>query len=62
MLRINKGQSILVYAVLIAVISLGMIVIFKYIRYAVQGKYRQAGDAFGQGKQYEPGVTNLTDF
>jgi len=61
MLKRNKSQSVLVYAVLIAVISLGMIVMFKYVRNSIQGKYRQAGDTYGAGKQYEPGGTNITE-
>ncbi len=28
---------------------------------AVQEKYRQSADVFGQGEQYEPGVTQVTD-
>ncbi len=49
------------YAILIAILSLALIVMFNYIKRSVQGKYREAGDAFGGGAQYETGVSTTEE-
>jgi len=58
-MRNKKAQSFLEYAFLIAVIVAALIGMFFYISYAVRGKYRESTDVFGQGEQYEPGVTTV---
>lgn len=50
----NKGSVSLENAVLIAIIIAALIGMSAYIRRAMCGKLRQAGDSFGFGKQYDP--------
>ena len=45
------------YAVLIAVVVAALIGMGLYAKRSLMGKWRGAGDAFGFGQQYEPGVT-----
>ncbi len=58
---IRRAQSVLVYAALIAIIAFVIVAMFKYVHRSVNGKYRQAGDAFGMREQYEPGRTTITE-
>lgn len=57
----NKGAFSLEYAVLIAVTAAALIGMSIYIKRALCGKWRDAGDVFGYGRQYEPGVTVTTE-
>ena len=50
-------QYVMLWAMIIVVCSIGMLV---YMKRAVSDRYRQVGDAFGNGRQYEPGVTRIT--
>ena len=50
---------VLEYAVIIAVVAAVLIAMFVYTKNTVQGQHRQAGDVFGGGRQYEPGVTQV---
>ncbi|MCX5706982.1 MAG: hypothetical protein NTW13_04940 [Candidatus Omnitrophica bacterium] len=52
--RKNLSQSILEYIVVIIVITAALVAIAAYYKRSLQGKYRQAGDVFGQGSQYTP--------
>jgi Flp pilus assembly pilin Flp len=54
---LGKAQSILEYVAVIGIIAAVLIVMGVYYKRAVQGRYRQAGDVFGGGEQYQPGVT-----
>ena len=56
MLKKDKAQNLILYAGLIAIIALGLVVMFKHVKGSVQGKYRQAGDTFGRGDQYQLGT------
>ena len=47
------------YAVIIAIVAAVLLAMFAYARNTVQGQYRQAGDVFGGGRQYVPGVTQV---
>jgi len=47
-----KAQSLISYAVLIAVLVAALLAMSTLIRYSVQGKFRQAADVFGGGEQY----------
>jgi biopolymer transport protein ExbB/TolQ len=61
MRRGNNAQSFIEYAVLIGVLA-GVIIAMKiYITRIMQERVRQAADVFGQGRQYEKGVTEATD-
>jgi Flp pilus assembly pilin Flp len=58
MKRLNKkSQTFLEYAVLIALAAAALIAMGAYMAKAVQGKYRQSADVFGEGEQYKKGVT-----
>jgi len=52
-----QGQSSLEFCIGFAVILLAIVGMFFVIQGAVGGRWKQAGDTFGQGMQYEPGVT-----
>ncbi len=53
----NSAQTFLEYAILIAIIAAVVMAMRIYFVRAVQEKYRQAADVFGEGEQYERGVT-----
>lgn len=59
LLKKNKAQSILEYAIMFACIAAALLVMQVYIKRGVQGKLRQAGDSFGQ--QYDPKNTTSTN-
>lgn len=61
MIRKNRAQSFSEYAVLIGVVVAALIGMHIYLGRIVQGKFRQAGDVFGGGEQYEIGLTQVTD-
>ena len=54
----RKAQSTLEYAVLIAVIGAGLVLLSAYVRRGYQGKLREGGDRLGE--QFEPGKTSYT--
>jgi len=49
------------YATLIVIIIGVIIVMQPYIFRGIMGKWRQAGDALGFGRTYEPGETVVYD-
>jgi len=55
----KKGMSIVEYSLLIAVAVAAMFGAQVYIKRAVSGYWRQSGDTFGFGRQYEQGKTNV---
>ncbi|MBU1998268.1 MAG: hypothetical protein ABIG46_00735 [Candidatus Omnitrophota bacterium] len=55
----NKAQSTLEYAVLIIVIAGALIAMKGYLDRAVQEKYRQGADVWGEGGQYAKGITQV---
>lgn len=58
MQRKNKqAQSFLEYAILIIIVVAALLAMRIYMLRAVQEKYRQNGDVFGEGEQYESEVT-----
>lgn len=59
----NKQKAFfsLEYALLLAIIITALLAMSVYFRQALCGRWRQAGDAFGQGRQYEPGWTQITE-
>ena len=56
-LRTARGQIMLEHAVLVAVIVAAVLSMAVYLKRAINSKYREVGDAFGQGRQFEPGIT-----
>lgn len=51
------GQSALEFCLGFAVVLLAIVGMFFVIRGAIGGRWKTAGDTFGHGMQYEPGVT-----
>jgi uncharacterized protein (UPF0333 family) len=45
------------YTTLIVLIILALLAMRFYLKRSMCGRVRGAADAFGQGRQYEPGVT-----
>lgn len=56
-IRSKKGSFTLEYTVFIVLLLLALLAMRFYLKGAMQGKLRSAADAFGQGRQYESGVT-----
>lgn len=57
----KKGQSLLEYAVLFAAIIAVIILMGRYMRNSLSGKFRETADSIGQGEVYKPfGGTNIT--
>ena len=54
MSRDSRGQQVMEYVVVIAVVIVVLVVMGYYVRNTLSGKYREAGDAFGQGEQFVP--------
>ena len=52
-----RGQSVVEYAVLVAVVVAALVSMAVYTKRALSGKWRGVGDTFGHGRQYEPGTT-----
>jgi len=55
-----RGSLTLEYAVLIAFVIAALIGMAAYGTRALCGRWRGVADAFGHGRQYEPGVTIVT--
>ena len=53
----RPGAHFLEYATLIAVVAAALFVMSGYIFHGLAGKWRQVGDSFGYGRQYEPKVS-----
>ena len=56
----NRGSFILEYSVLIAIVIAALVCMQVYVKRAICGRWRQVGDVFGSGRQYEPNVTQIT--
>lgn len=59
--RKNKAQFFTEFAILIAIIAAVIIGMKVFMVRAVQEKFRQSADIFGQGEQYEKGLTQVTN-
>ncbi|MBU3934118.1 MAG: hypothetical protein KKH11_05585 [Candidatus Omnitrophica bacterium] len=55
--NLRKGSLAIEYAVLVAIVVVALLGMQVYIRRALCGRWREAADTFGHGRQYEPGVT-----
>ena len=54
---LSKGQSTIEYAVLMAAMVAALVGMSVYTKRALNGKWRQVGDTFSSGRQYERCVT-----
>ena len=52
----GKGFLSLEYAVLIVIAIAALMAMSTYFKRAICGKWRQAADTFGHGRQYAPSV------
>ena len=59
MKKLKKGSLSLEYAVLLAIVVAALITMSGYIRRSLCGRWRDVGDAFGQGRQYSPSSTTI---
>lgn len=50
-------MSLIEYAMLVAVVAIAFIGMQVYLKRAVSGKWKQSIGIFGQGRQYQPGLT-----
>ena len=57
----SLGQSVLEYVLLVILIIFVFVAMKVYMVRGVQDKYRQSADVFGQGEQYERGVTEVNE-
>ena len=56
----SRGQGVIEYTILIAILVAVLVGMASYIQRSLAGKWRDVGDTFGSGRQYEPGVTAVT--
>lgn len=59
--RKRRATFTIEYALLIALIVAALLAMQFYVRRAMCGRLRMTGDGFGQGRQYQPGVTVITE-
>lgn len=57
----KRGAFSIEYAVLIAIVIAALLGMQIFIKRSIMGRWRQAADTFGAGKQYEPGVTVVVE-
>jgi Flp pilus assembly pilin Flp len=57
MRRRRGGFAMAEYAAFIGIIVAALISMAVYMKRAMMGRYKEVGDAFGHGRQFQPGVT-----
>ncbi|MDD5560979.1 MAG: hypothetical protein PHT50_02470 [Candidatus Omnitrophica bacterium] len=58
--QVNKSQVFTEYVILIAIVAAVLIGMRIYIVRAMQQKFRESADVFGEGEQYAKGVTEVS--
>ena len=53
----SRGVFTVEYAIMGAVLVAALLGMLVYVQRGLQGKWREVGDSFGHGRQYEPRVT-----
>jgi chromosome segregation ATPase len=56
----NRAQVFTEYVILVAIVAAVLVGIRIYMERAVQQKFRESADVFGEGEQYAKGVTRAT--
>ena len=51
-LKSKRASSIIDYALLIFAVIAGLLIIGTYLKRGIAGKWKEAGDTFGFGRQY----------
>jgi len=59
--RNNQAQSFTEFAFLIVTLAAVIIAMRVFMVRAVQDRFRKAADVFGQGEQYDPDVTIISN-
>ena len=54
LLRRKHGWLAIEHAVVVAVVIAAVLGMSIYVKRALSGRWRDAGDTFGHGRQYEP--------
>lgn len=57
----RRAQSTIEYAAWMAVVAAMLMAMSIYTVRALCGRWRQVGDTFGYGRQFEPGNTVVTN-
>lgn len=57
----NRGSLAIEYAALIAIAAVALLAMSAYFKGALCGRYRDSGDSFGYGRQYDPQKTGVDD-
>ncbi len=57
-----KGTMALEYSVMIAIIVAALLGMQVYFKRAICSRWKESGDVFGFGRQYENGTTTITKF
>lgn len=57
----RRGSFSLEYAALLAIVAASLLGMAVYVKRALSSRWRDVGDTFGHGKQYEPCVTVVCD-
>jgi Flp pilus assembly pilin Flp len=55
----RKGVAVIEYSFFIAIFIAAILSIMFYVKRGIMGQWRQNGNVFGQGRQYEPCVTTI---
>lgn len=55
----RRGVFALEYAALIVVVAAALLGMAVYLKRALSDRWRNVGDSFGYGRQYEPRVTDV---
>lgn len=56
----NLGQSIIEYLIVIVIVVAALLAMTGLLKRKVQANFRESADAFGEGRQFEEGVTIVT--
>lgn len=55
----KKGSLMLEESLLIIIVVIALLAVSVVIKRGLCGKWRRAGDSFGYGRQYAPGITEV---
>ena len=58
----KTGQSVLEYIALIVIVIVSIIIIQTYVTRGFSGRWKDVGDSFGYGRQFDPNRTHECDF
>ena len=59
-MRRRLGFSTIEYALLLVIVVAALVGVQRYLKAGLMGRWKASVDVFGQGQQFEPGVTVMT--